>query len=141
MEISSHILFSWMSWMSTTTTMTFISISEMHIVSSLKKYSLPTRELWVHTTSNVLLWIWQKEWYDILPFFVLPSHGECSSRVGCNCEKWIYIPTFCYLSSEGEISYKKINDQLTSFIGKSSAQKSKSWQCPTCSRNSWTWWF
>jgi len=46
-------LLSWMSWMSITTKMTFISKNEMHIISSVKKYSLPTRELWVHITSNV----------------------------------------------------------------------------------------
>jgi hypothetical protein len=47
------LLFSWMSWMSTTTKMTFTSINEMYIVWSIRKYNLPTRGLWIHTTSNV----------------------------------------------------------------------------------------
>jgi hypothetical protein len=47
------ILFSWMSWMSTMTKMTFISISDMHIVSFVKKYNLPIRRFWIHTTSNI----------------------------------------------------------------------------------------
>ncbi len=46
-------LFSWMSWMSTMTNMTFISINEMHTISSVKKYNLPKRRLWIRTTSNV----------------------------------------------------------------------------------------
>ncbi len=29
----------------------------------------------------------QKKRCGILPFFVLPSHGECSSRIGCRCER------------------------------------------------------
>ncbi len=36
---------------------------------------------------------------------------------------------------------KKKYDQPPNFISKSSVQKSKNWQCPTCSKNSWTWWF
>jgi hypothetical protein len=62
-------LFSWMFWMSTMTKMTFILISEMHIVSSIKKYSLFTRGFWVHTTSNVCtLMSLTKKWHGILPF-------------------------------------------------------------------------
>ncbi len=49
------LLFSWMFWMSTMTKMTFISINEMHVVSSVKKYNLPTREFWIHTTSNICI--------------------------------------------------------------------------------------
>ncbi len=48
-------LFSWMSRMSTTTMMSFILISKMHIVSFVKKYNLLTRGLWVHTTSNIYI--------------------------------------------------------------------------------------
>ncbi len=47
------LLFSWMFWMSTMTKMTFILISKMHTLSSIKKYNLPTGGLWVHTTSNI----------------------------------------------------------------------------------------
>jgi hypothetical protein len=47
------LLFSSMSWMSITNNMTFISMSEMQTVSSIKKYNLPIRGLWIHTTSNV----------------------------------------------------------------------------------------
>jgi hypothetical protein len=104
------ILFSWMSWMSTMTKMTFISISDMHIVSFVKKYNLPIRRLWVHTPQTYVLWVWQKGWHGILPFFVLPSHEECSLRVGCNCERWICISTLCYFSSKGGIFGKIIND-------------------------------
>jgi len=84
-------LFSWMSWMSTTTKMTFILISEMHIISSIKKYNLLIRGLDTIPLQTYVLRVWQKKWHGILPFFVLPNHGECSSKVGWNCERWICI--------------------------------------------------
>ncbi len=83
-------LFSWMFWMSTMTKMTFISISKMHhpsrnIVYLQKNFeSIPPQ--------TYILWVWQKGWHDILLFFVLPSHGDCFSRVGCSCERWICLP-------------------------------------------------
>ncbi len=68
----------------------------------------------------------KKRWHGILPFFVLPSHGECFLRVGWSCERWICILALCYFSSKGGISYKKINDQPTSSLANQVPKNPKS---------------